>query len=212
MANSSREDTVAEPNRCTADYLHFFRSWVTNPARVAAIAPSGEALARIMTMEVGPADGPILELGPGTGVFTRALLERGIAEKDVTLIEFGSEFASVLQMRFRAARILWMDASQIRGRGVLKGEEFGATISGLPLLTMPPRKVFMILLGAFGAMRTDAAFYQFTHGLSCPVPRQLLDRLGLKARRIGGTVRNVPPASVYKITRRNTLTDRQAIR
>jgi phosphatidylethanolamine/phosphatidyl-N-methylethanolamine N-methyltransferase len=37
------------------------------------------------------------------------------------------------------------------------------------------------------------------------VPRPILDRLGLKATRIGGTVRNLPPASVYRISRRKPL-------
>ncbi len=205
MSDSSRSDADARSDCGVTDYLQFFRSWVSNPLRVAALAPSGEALARIMTMELSAKDGPVLELGPGTGVFTRALLDRGIAEADLTLIEYGSDFATMLQMRFPTARVLWMDATQIRGHRVFEGQTFGATISGLPLLTMPPRKVFMILLGAFSAMRPNAAFYQFTYGPRCPVSRPLLDRLGLKAQRIGGTALNVPPASVYKITRRNSL-------
>ena len=70
-----------------ADFVQFFRSWVSNPMRVAAVAPSGERLARLMTQEIGPVDGPILELGPGTGVFTRALLARGIPESALTLTQ-----------------------------------------------------------------------------------------------------------------------------
>jgi phospholipid N-methyltransferase len=54
-------------------------------------------------------------------------------------------------------------------------------------------------------MRPTASFYQFTYGPRCPVPRPILDRLGLKAVRIGGTVRNIPPASVYRITQRQPL-------
>jgi phosphatidylethanolamine/phosphatidyl-N-methylethanolamine N-methyltransferase len=67
---------------------------------------------------------------------------------------------------------------------------------------MPPRKIMAILLGAFGYLRPGGSFYQFTYGPRCPVPRPILDRLGLKARRIGGTVRNLPPAAAYRITRR----------
>ncbi|GJE28161.1 class I SAM-dependent methyltransferase [Methylobacterium organophilum] len=188
-----------------ADYVHFFRSWVAAPLRVAAVAPSGEALARLMTAELSAKDAPVLELGPGTGVFTRALLDRGLAESDLTLVEFGSDFARTLQLRFPEARVLWMDAAQIRGNAAFEGQEFGAVVSGLPLLSMPPRKVFAILAGAFALLRSQGAFYQFTYGPRCPVPRPILDRLGLKARRIGATVSNVPPAAVYKITRRKPL-------
>lgn len=77
-----------------------------------------------------------------------------------------------------------------------------AVISGLPVLSMPPRRVITIPSGAFGRLREGEAFYQFTHGPLCPVPRPILDRPGLKARRTSGALLNVPPASVYKITRR----------
>jgi phospholipid N-methyltransferase len=68
---------------------------------------------------------------------------------------------------------------------------------------MSPRKVFAILAAAFGCLRSGGALYQFTYGLSCPVRRPYLDRLGLKAVRVGRAVRNVPPATVYRISRRS---------
>lgn len=144
-------------------------------------------------------------------MFTRAILDRGVAEPDLTLVEFGSDFARALQLRFPAARILWMDAAQIRGHAAFAGHPFGAVVSGLPLLSMPPRKVFAILAGTFEFMRPLGGFYQFTYGPRCPVPRPILDRLGLRARRIGGTVSNVPPAAVYKITRRRPLSGGQPL-
>jgi phosphatidylethanolamine/phosphatidyl-N-methylethanolamine N-methyltransferase len=184
------------------DFLRFFRSWVTNPLRVAAIAPSGDPLARLMTKEIEPFDGPIIELGPGTGVFTRALLARGIAESELTLIEYGGEFLPGLQRRFPQARIVQMDAAELSGAGLFDGRSVGAVVSGLPLLSMSPAKVEGILAGAFTHLRDDGAVYQFTYGPRCPVPRPILERLGLEATHIGGTVRNLPPAAVYRITRK----------
>jgi phospholipid N-methyltransferase len=67
---------------------------------------------------------------------------------------------------------------------------------------MTPKQVMVILAEAFGYLRHDAAFYQFTYGLSCPVPRVVLDRLGLESVRIGRALVNVPPAAVYRIRRR----------
>ena len=138
-------------------------------------------------------------------MFTRALVARGVRECDLTLVEYGSDFMRVLQHRFPQARVLWMDASQLGNYDLFPGANVGAVISGLPLLTMSPRKVMSILSGAFSHMRPTGSFYQFTYGPRCPVPRPILDRLGLKAVRIGGTVRNIPPASVYRITRRQPL-------
>jgi len=158
-----------------------------------------------MTMEISHKDGPVLELGPGTGAFTRALLECGVDEGDLTLVEYGSDFARLLQFRFPRARILWMDASQLASHELFDAPKVGAVVSGLPLLSMPPRKVIAILSGAFSYVRPNGAFYQFTYGPRCPVSRTILDRLGLKAKRIGGTIRNIPPAAVYRITRRPPL-------
>ncbi len=187
---------------CGSDYFPFFRSWVANPLRVAAIAPSSATLARLMTREVLPADGPVLELGPGTGMFTRALLDRGVPERDLTLVEFGSNFAAMLQRRFPEASVLCMDAARI-AKDARHTRAFGSVVSGLPLLSIPVRKVMAILVGAFTLLRAGGSFYQFTYGPRCPVPRPILDRLGLKAKRIGGTVLNLPPASVYRISRRH---------
>src|SRR5262249_49665615 len=119
--------------------------------------------------------------------------------------EYGSDFVRILQYRFPQARVLWMDAARLPSHRLFAGAAVAAVISGLPLLSMSPRKVMAILSGAFGYMRPAASFYQFTYGPRCPVPRPILDRLGLKAARIGGTMRNLPPAAVYRITRRQPL-------
>lgn len=185
-----------------ADHLRFIRSLIADPRRVAAIAPSSEALARLMTSEISASNGPVLELGPGTGVFTRALLGRGLQSSDLTLIEHGVDFVQRLQIEFAEARVLRMDATKIAGNNLFPHGSVAAVVSGLPLLSMSPRKVIKILAGAFTYLQHGGAFYQFTYGGRCPVPRPILDRLGLKARRIGGTLRNLPPAAVYRITRR----------
>lgn len=186
------------------DFLSFLRAWIADPWRVAAIAPSGQTLARLITSEIKPSDGPVIELGPGTGVFTKAILQRGVAEVDMLLIEYGSDFMRLLQQRFPNARVLWMDAAQLAQYDHFMAPA-GAVVSGLPLLSMSPRKVMAILTGAYRHMKDGGTFYQFTYGMSCPVPRPILDRLGLKASLVGRTALNVPPASVYRIRRRQPI-------
>jgi len=189
----------------SSETLQFFRAWLSEPLRVAAVMPSGRALAALIVSEVSAETGPILELGPGTGVFTRALLARGVAEENLALIEFGSEFAAKLNAEFPRAKTLCMDAARLRDVELFDGTPAGAVISGLPLLSMSPRTVYSILEVAFAHLRADGAFYQFTYGPRCPVSRPLLDRLGLKASYLGGTFANVPPAAVYRIQRRKIL-------
>ena len=96
-----------------------------------------------------------------------------------------------------------MDAARLNSRAVFGKEAAGAIISGLPLLSMSSRKIMAILAGSFDCLRAGGAFYQFTYGARCPVRRPLLDRLGLRATRVGHAILNVPPATVYRITRRN---------
>ena len=182
--------------------LTFFRSLIANPRRVAAIAPSSPALANAITAEISAMSAPVIELGPGTGVFTRALLKRGVPEERLALVEYGPDFARMLQSRYPRAHVLRMDAARLRSVELFGGERVGAVVSGLPLLSMPIHEVIAILDGAFAHMRTDGAFYQFTYGPRCPVRRSILERLGLKAVRIGGALANMPPASVYRILRR----------
>lgn len=182
--------------------LTFFRALVTDPRRVSAVAPSSRTLANAMTAEITPVCCPVIELGPGTGVFTRALLARGVPEDKLALVEYGPDFARLLQSRFPNVHVLQMDAARLKVVELFGGERVGAVVSGLPLLSMPARQIFAILKGAFWHLRPGAHFYQFTYGLRCPVRRPLLDRLGLTAIRIGGALANMPPAAVYRITRR----------
>ena len=51
-----------------------------------------------MTTHVNHLDGPVIELGPGTGVFTRALLARGVPTHRLALIEADPVFASALAL------------------------------------------------------------------------------------------------------------------
>jgi len=185
------------------DRWRFFKAWRANPLQIAALVPSGAALARIVTSELSPETGRVLELGPGTGVFTRAILARGISEADLTLVEYEEAFANLLTERFPEAIVLQMSAASLMGDPRFQQSGFGAVISGLPLLSMSSRTVLKILKGSFAALKDDGAFFQFTYGPVCPVPRRLLDRLGLKATPIGGTFANIPPARVYRISRRS---------
>ena len=182
--------------------LVFYRAWVRHPLSVGAIVPSSRGLADLITAEITTASAPILELGPGTGVFTKALLKRGIPEDKLTLVEFDSGLAYVLQLQFPAAQVVCGDAARLGTASLFDGERVGAVVSGLPLLSMSRRKVMAILDASFRHMRPGAAFYQFTYGRRCPIPRAILDRLGLKATRLRTAFANVPPATVYCICSR----------
>src|SRR5580658_10400197 len=71
------------------DEVRFIRSWIERPLSIGAVTPSGKILARTMARYVDPdSDGPVVELGPGTGPVTEALVEAGVAPSRLVLVEF----------------------------------------------------------------------------------------------------------------------------
>lgn len=188
-------------SRCaSSDAFVFFRAWSRKPLRVASVVPSGQSLSRLITQELDGNCGPVIELGPGTGVFTRAIIARGVAEQDLVLVEMGREFVGMLSRRFPCATLIEGDAAELGSFGI-RGP-VGAVVSGLPLLSMTTSQVEAIMSGAFKHLVSDGSFYQFTYGPRCPVPRKILRLLGLEARLVGRALLNFPPASVYRISRK----------
>src|SRR5688572_18005349 len=75
------------------DEVRFIRSWIEKPLSMGAVTPSGKVLARTMANYVDPEiPGPVIELGPGTGAVTEALVEQGIDPARLVLVEFNPSF------------------------------------------------------------------------------------------------------------------------
>lgn len=178
----------------------FARAWFADPRRVGAIAPSGRSLARLITRQLDETSGPVIEIGPGTGVFTDAILACGIPPEQLTIVERSAPLARMLRNKFPAVRVIEADASTLHGTIYGIGGA-GAVISGIPILTMPDPDTRTLLRFLFNELRAGGAFYQFTYGMRCPIRRAVLDSLGLHADRVGSTMRNLPPATVYRISR-----------
>lgn len=182
------------------DRLHFIQAWLRDPVGMAAVAPSGRALAALITREVDGRAGPVLELGSGTGVFAAALLARGVAERDLTLVERDVALARRLARRYPQATVRSIDAADLGSAGA---HRYCATICGLGLLAMSAEQVEAVVAAAFRCMGEGGVFFLFTYGLRCSVPADVLARLDLTAQRVGTTWRNLPPASVYRLSRRS---------
>ena len=96
------------------DEARFLRSWLERPLLTGAVTPSGRMLARTMASYVDPrVPGPVIELGPGTGPVTDALVRRGIAQDRLVLVEYNPEFCKLLKRRFPKATIIQGDAYDI---------------------------------------------------------------------------------------------------
>ena len=177
------------------DLALFTREMLRHPAQVMAVAPSSTALAEAMTDGIGPQTGPVLELGPGTGRITRMLLARGVRADQLTLIEMNPVFAEDLRSRFPGVRVECAPAQDLARLGL---HGIGATVSGLPFLSLGRDDQRAILSGAFAAMHPGAAFVQFTYGPQPPVPPSLAAALGLVRRKGPFILNNLPPARVHR--------------
>ena len=204
-ASDSESDSLHGASRAARGWA-FARSWASHPLRMGAISPSSRRLAWLITSKITPASAPVLELGPGTGVFTRALLGRGLRQDQLILVECDPRFVRLLERDYPDARVAQIDAKRLHHVNIVDGDPVGAVVSGLPLLSMTMRDRIAILQFAFRHMRPGASYFQFTYGLRCPVPRPVLERLGLRASRVGSTWRNAPPATVYRIRARRKQT------
>jgi phosphatidylethanolamine/phosphatidyl-N-methylethanolamine N-methyltransferase len=194
----SQPDTdAAKPQSRLADAGQFLRTWAGNPLLLGAVMPSGPALAAAMAAEVDPVQpGPVVELGPGTGVMTQALLARGIAPERLFLIEYEPGFCELLRARFPGVTIIEGDAYDLRGTlGARLGAPPSAVVSSLPLITRPAPQRAALLAAAFDLMAPGGPFVQFSYSLFSPAPRKLLPPHRLKTS--PWVWRNVPPARVW---------------
>lgn len=182
--------------RGIADSARFLKTLVAAPRLTGAVAPSGRALARAMATAAGsPRDGFIVELGPGTGPVTGALIENGVAEERLALIEYDSQFCRLLKARFPRAEIIQGDAYDLpRALAAFKGQPIAAIVSSLPLLNQPPARRVKLIGDAFALMGSQGAFVQFTYGLASPVPHDASRYSAVRSRPI---LLNLPPAFVW---------------
>jgi len=183
----------------------FFRQWLKNPLGIAALSPSGRQLTRQMISELPHEAKRVIELGGGTGVFTRAVLGHGVAPQDLLVLELNEALYQHLKARFHDVHVVCGDARELKAiataDGFLDQGLADAVISGLGLLSMTRKTQGEILDAAFSVLKPEGRYIQFTYGPKSPVSRELLAELGLSVRRGGFAWWNVPPASVYVYTR-----------
>jgi phosphatidylethanolamine/phosphatidyl-N-methylethanolamine N-methyltransferase len=178
------------------DEVRFIASWIQHPLKVGAVSPSSRALARALAAEVDPSvPGPVVELGPGTGPVTEALVARGVAPERLVLVEYDPEFCTLLRRRFPGATVIEGDAYALADTlsGIVK-EPAAAIVSSLPLMTRPLTARVRLLNAAMRLLRRGAPYVQFTYAMTAPIPsRQRRYRVSASPR----IWLNLPPARVW---------------
>lgn len=195
--------TRRRPRLHSTHWWTFFRQWLRNPRRTAAVVPSSAELAAAMLRELPAGTRRVIELGGGTGVLTAALLGAGIEGEGLLVVELNDELHAHLRARFPQVRIVKGDARDLPriASGYLAAGPADAVVSGLGLLSMPHETQRDVMAAAFACLRPDGRYIQFTYGPNAPVAEAVAAGLGLHVRRGAFVLRNVPPATVYVYSR-----------
>lgn len=175
----------------------FFGELIRDPDGVAAVAPSSAAAARCITRGLETAEGQVVEFGPGTGSFTRAILDLGVAPERLTLMETSERFCEELSRAFPGVRVLNRPAQDIDKIGL---DDLGAVICGVPVLARP-RIQREVVGAAFRVMRPGGFLNQITYSPRAPIPPAMCRELGLTVERIGMVWANFPPAHFFRFRR-----------
>lgn len=180
----------------------FLKQSLTRFREMGALMPSSPLLARAMVAEI-PAlsrEAAIIELGPGTGVFTRELVRRFPFNR-VIAVEFNPSLAERLREEMAGVEVVEGCASGLAGHlddlGIAT-PAVGAVVSGLPLLTLPRHLGASIFAGIAEVLEPGRRYIQFTYSKRAwrhnTPPGFRLD----KTRQVW---LNIPPAAVLPFTR-----------
>ncbi len=181
-----------------SDIALFLGEMVRRPTQVVAIAPSSAATARLMVRGLEKTKGPIVEIGPGTGSFTKAILASGVAPERLTLMEMNPRFCQILARKFPGVRVVNRPAQDIQSLGTTGIE---AVISGIAILSRPTLQR-EIVGRALKVMAPNGFFNQFTYSTHSPISSEMQQELGVTVEKLGTAWINLPPARVFQFVKR----------
>jgi phosphatidylethanolamine/phosphatidyl-N-methylethanolamine N-methyltransferase len=176
--------------------LEFFKGWMHRPKAVGAIMPTSSITAKRMASVVNVHSGlPVLELGPGTGVITKAILARGVKPEDLYAIEYSAEFMRHLESRYSGVNFIQGDAFDLDTTlGDRKNLVFDSIISAVPMLNFPVSQRIAYLEDLLNRLPLGRPVIQITYGPMSPIPA---GRGDYTVKHFDFIIRNIPPARLW---------------
>ena len=178
------------------DELRFIRGMMSTPKTVGAIMPTSGRMAARMASIIDTGSGlPVLELGPGTGVITKAILDKGVKPEDLVSVEYSSEFVRHLRGKYPGVNFINGDAfSLAETLKTYRGQKFDCVISGIPLLNFPMHQRVTLIEDLLRLIPVGRPVVQFSYGPISPVVARP-DSYTIK--HFDFVVRNIPPAQIW---------------
>lgn len=147
--------------------LVFFKELLMHPREVGACCPSSVKLANAMAAAVDCGQsGFVVELGGGTGIITRALLQHGVAPNRLITVERSPTLAALLRKQFPQIRVIEGDASILDSLLPADVDHISAVVSGLPFRSLPKPVVMAIKQQIKQLLSKDGVFVQFSYNLA----------------------------------------------
>jgi phosphatidylethanolamine/phosphatidyl-N-methylethanolamine N-methyltransferase len=179
-----------------SEEIGFLRAWAKGPKSVGSIWPTGAPMARKMASIINIGSGlPVLEIGPGTGTITKAILETGLPPEKLWSVEYSKEFSDNLRAKFPTIHVVQGDAFDLSA--TLKTEKsliFDCAISALPLLNFPISTRVAFVEEVLDRLPRGRPLIQFSYGPKSPVPPGLGS---YTVKRLCMIFRNIPPAQLW---------------
>ncbi|MHB9856756.1 class I SAM-dependent methyltransferase [Streptomyces sp. YIM S03343] len=198
----------ADQMRAGSEPSRFVREFVRDPLRVGAVAPSSPRLAERVVAPVPETGDPVIvELGPGTGVFTAAIQRRLAGRGRHLAVEINPRFADRLRERFPGVDVVAGDAARLPDILTTRGlDRADAVISGLPWTAFLPDAERGLVAAVTAGLVPDGAFTTFTYVFGRWAPpavrlRRLLCAAFEELVPSRTVWANLPPALVYHARR-----------
>ena len=197
---SNNDNGSSENGRTLAakfdEEIRFFKGWIDGPKAVGAILPTSSVTARRMASVIDTGSGlPVLELGPGTGVITKAILKQGVKPADLYSIEYSQDFVDHLNTIFPEVNIIQGDAFDLDSAlGEKKDQKFDCIISAVPMLNFPMDRRIQLVESLLSRIPRGRPLMQITYGPLPPVPA---GRGNYTVQHFDFVVRNGPPAQLW---------------
>jgi phosphatidylethanolamine/phosphatidyl-N-methylethanolamine N-methyltransferase len=178
------------------DEIRFIKGVMSQPKTVGAIMPTSARTATKMASIIDTGSGlPVLELGPGTGVITKAILARGVKPEDLVSVEYSTQFVQHLQAKYPGVNFINGDAFNIvETLKEYRGQKFDCVISGIPLLNFPMHMRVSLIESLLDLMPAGRPVVQFSYGPVSPVTAR---PDSYKIEHFDFVVRNIPPAQIW---------------
>lgn len=178
------------------DEIRFFKGWIDRPKTVGSIVPTSSVTARLMASIVDIRSGlPALEVGPGTGVVTKAILALGVKPENLYAVEYSPEFVRHLRRNYPGVNVIEGDGFDLNATlGEHRGLTFDSVVSGVPLLNFPVARRVAYLNGLLDRIPHGRPVVQLTYGPKSPVPPGLGD---YTVERFHFIIRNIPPTQLW---------------